>query len=48
MSYEDLLNLPRINNCTLIGNMTLEQLGIVPMSSSDISEIILEVFGYLI
>jgi hypothetical protein len=48
MSYEDLLQLPKLNGVTIIGDKTLEQYGILPLSTSDISEIFLEVFGYLI
>lgn len=48
MSYEDLRMLPKINGVTIIGDKTLEQYGIVPISSSDIDEIFLEVMGFII
>jgi len=46
MSYKALLELPRINNVTLIDNLTLRQLGFTPLGNS-INELILEVFGYI-
>lgn len=48
MRYRDLLQLPLLNGVTIIGDKRLEDYGLVPMSSTDISEIMLEVFGYLL
>lgn len=48
MNYEDLQYLPRINGVTVIGDKTIEDYGLVPMSDSDINEILLEVFGYVL
>ena len=48
MSYESLLLLPMINGVTVIGDRRLEDYGLIPMSESDINEIMLEVFGYLL
>lgn len=48
MPYEDLLLLPLINGISVIGDKRLEDYGLVPMTSEEISEIMLEVFGYLL
>ena len=48
MSYEDLKFLPRLNNVTIVGNKRFEDYGLVPMSSQDITELMLEVFGYVL
>ena len=48
MSYEELTMLPLLNGVTIIGDKRLEDFGLVPMTSDDITEIILEVFGYLL
>ena len=48
MSYEELTMLPRINGVSVIGDRTFSDYGIVPMSSSDIEEIVLEVMGYVL
>lgn len=48
MSYETLRGLPMLNGVTIIGDKRLEDYGLVPMSANDITEIILEVFGYIL
>lgn len=48
MSYQELLGLPMLNGVTIIGNRRLEDYGLVPMTSNDITEIMLEVFGYVL
>jgi hypothetical protein len=48
MSYEQLQYLPRINGVTIIGDKTFSDYGVVPMSASDITEIMLEIFGYVL
>lgn len=48
MDYESLRLLPLINGVTVIGDRRLEDFGLVPMSAEDVSEIMLEVFGYLL
>lgn len=48
MNYEDLLLIPRLNGMSIIGNKTFEDFGLVPLSVSDVSEIMLEVFGYVL
>lgn len=48
MRYEDLLLLPMLMGVTIIGDKRLEDFGLIPMSESDINEIMLEVFGYLL
>jgi hypothetical protein len=48
MSYEDLLGIPMINGVTIIGNKRFEDFGLVPMSSEELTEIMLEVFGFVL
>lgn len=48
MSYEELRFLPVINGVTVIGNKRLEDYGLVPMTSEEITAIELEVFGYVL
>lgn len=48
MNYEALRYLPRINGVTIIGAKTFADYGIIPMSSSDVTEIMLEIFGYVL
>ena len=48
MTYSSLLLLPMLNGVTIIGDKRLEDYGLVPMTSEDITEIMLEVFGYVL
>lgn len=48
MSYESLMNLPVLNGVTIIGDKTFEDYGLIPMSAADITEIMLEIFGYVL
>lgn len=48
MNYEDLTMLPLLNGVTLIGDRKLSDFGLVPMTAEDITEIMLEVFGYVL
>ena len=48
MNYETLIYLPMIQGVTVIGDRRLEDYGLIPMSSTEISEIMIEVFGYLL
>lgn len=48
MSYEDLLHLPTLNGVTIIGDRRFEDYGLIPMSSAEITELMLEVFGYVL
>ena len=48
MSYESLRGLPCLNGVTIIGDKKLEDYGLVPMTTNDVTEIMLEVFGYLL
>ncbi len=48
MSYEQLRSLPVLNGVTIIGNKKLEDFGLVPMSSDEITAIMLEVFGFVL
>lgn len=47
MNYEDLRFIPLLNGCSIIGDRTFADYGLVPMSSSEVSEICLEIFGYV-
>ena len=49
MNYEQLNPhfLPHLNGVTIIGDKTFADYGVIPMSSQDIAEINIEVFGYL-
>lgn len=48
MSYADLLMLPVLNGVTVIGDKKFEDYGLVPLSTDEITEIQLEVFGYVL
>ena len=48
MPYESLLMLPLFNGVTVIGDKKLSDYGLVPMTSEDITEIMREVFGYVL
>ena len=48
MSYEDLRYLPVLNGVTIIGDKRFEDYGLIPMSAEEITEIMLEVFGYVL
>lgn len=48
MSYSLLAALPLFNGVTVIGDKTLEDYGLIPMTASDVSEIMMEVFGYVL
>jgi len=47
MDYEDLLLLPKLNGVTVIGDKRFEDYGLVPLTSEDLDEIFLEVFGFV-
>lgn len=48
MSYETLRFLPILNGVTIIGDKRFEDFGLVPMTSEEITELELEVFGYVL
>lgn len=48
MSYEALRFLPVLNGVTIIGEKRFEDYGLVPMNSAEITEVMLEVFGYVL
>lgn len=48
MSYESLRFLPVLNGVTIIGDKTFAEYGLVPISSEELTEIMLEVFGYVL
>ncbi len=48
MSYESLRYLPILNGVTIIGDKRFEDYGLVPISSEEITSIMLEVFGYVL
>ena len=47
-NYDGLLFLPVLNGITVIGDKKLEDYGLVPMTAEEVTEIILEVFGYVL
>ena len=48
MNYESLTQLPLINSVTVIGDRKLEDYGLIPISAEEITELMLEVFGYVL
>jgi hypothetical protein len=48
VNYETLRNLPKINGVTLLSNRTFSDLGLVPISADETTELMLEVFGYVL
>lgn len=48
MRYDDLLMLPKLNGVTIIGDKTLADYGLVPVSPEELTEIMMEVFGYVL
>jgi hypothetical protein len=48
MNYEELSNLPVLNGITIIGDRTFEDYGLVPISSKELAELQLEIFGYIL
>lgn len=42
--YEVLINKPQINDVTLVGNISFEELGLRPATNTEIAEIINRVF----
>lgn len=48
MSYESLRFLPTLNGVTIIGDRTFADYGLIPISSEELTELMLEVFGYVL
>lgn len=48
MNYESLLQIPTINNVSVIGDRRFEDFGLIPISSAELTEIMLEIFGYVL
>lgn len=48
MSYESLRFLPKLNGVTIIGDKTFAEYGLIPISSEELTELMLEVFGYVL
>ena len=48
MRYSDLIGLPLLNGAVIIGNKKFSDYGLVPLSSHEVDDICLEVFGYLL
>lgn len=48
MDYESLRFLPMINGVTVIGDKTFADYGLIPISSEELTELMLEVFGYVL
>lgn len=47
-NYEDLINKPSINGVELTSDMEISDIGILEMTPEMVSEIFLEIFGYLL
>lgn len=48
MNYESLRSLPILNGVRIIGDKTFADYGLVPINSAEITEIQLEIFGYVL
>jgi hypothetical protein len=48
MDYQQLALLPLLNGVTIIGDRLLEDYGLVPISAEEITELFLEVNGYVL
>jgi hypothetical protein len=48
VNYETLTKLPKLNGVTLISSRTFSDLGLVPISTDEVTELMLEVFGYVL
>lgn len=48
MPYENLTMLPLLAGVSIIGDKKLEDFGLVPLTAEEITEIMLEVFGYVL
>ena len=48
MDFDDLDNLPTVNGVTVKGDLTLEDIGIVELTPTMVSELWLETFGVLL
>jgi hypothetical protein len=48
MDYESLMHLPMLNGVTIIGDKRFEDYGLIPISSDEMTELMLEVFGYVL
>lgn len=48
MSYESLRYLPILNGVTVIGNKRFEDYGLIPVSTDEMTSLMLEVFGFVL
>lgn len=48
MDFNNLENLPTVNGVTVQGDLTLEDIGIIELTPSMVSELILETFGVIL
>jgi len=48
MSYESLRFIPILNGVTIIGDKKFEDYGLVPMSSEEVTALMLEVYGFIL
>ena len=48
MNYEDLREIPKLEGVTFIGDKKVSDYGLVPHSPEEITEIQLEIFGYVL
>lgn len=48
MSYESLRYLPILNGVTVIGDKRFEDYGLIPVSTDEMTSLMLEVFGFVL
>lgn len=48
MSYESLRYLPILNGVTIIGNKRFEDYGLIPVSTDEMTSLMLDVFGFVL
>ena len=48
MSYESLRYLPILNGVTVIDNKRFEDYGLIPVSTDEMTSLMLEVFGFVL
>jgi len=48
LNYENLRFIPILNGVSIIGEKNFEDYGLIPMSSQDVTALMLEVFGYVL
>ena len=48
MRYDELIMLPHLNGVTIIGDKSLADYGLVPITAEELTEIMMEIFGYVL